>query len=162
MKIFRIIALFVLIPFCLTGCWDQDYLKDIQLAYSAGFDLTEEGKIKETVEIIIPPKTEQNATENEIHTSIGETMRNSSIEMRHKVRGNMRFTKNGFILIGKKLAEHGLLPALDVNFRDPSNPTSNVRVIISEHEAADILSQKMVGELKIGEFITEKIISLEN
>lgn len=63
--------------------------------------------------------------------------------------------------MGRTTAERGLYPILDVNYRDPSNPTSNVRLIITEGEAAQILEQKKVGELKIGEFIKQKIDSLE-
>ncbi|WP_342435513.1 Ger(x)C family spore germination protein [Paenibacillus sp. FSL L8-0436] len=154
-------VLIILFPLSLTGCWDREYLKDLHLAYSVGFDLTENGKIKETVELIIPPDIEQKATTNEIHTSYGHNLRSASNEMRNRVRGNIRFLKNGFLLFGKSIAEHGLYSNLDVNFRDPSNPTSNVRVIIAEGNASDILEQKMVGELKIGDFITHKIESLE-
>ncbi|KKO52456.1 Ger(x)C family spore germination protein [Paenibacillus sp. DMB20] len=145
----------------LAGCWDREYLKDLNLAYSVGFDLTEEMKMQETVEIIFPPEAEQMSTINEIYTCTGQTPRDASNRIRNKVRGNIRFIKNGIRLIGKPLAEHGIYSTLNVNFRDPSNPTSNVRVIITDQKASDILFMQKVGELKIGEFITQKIKSLE-
>ncbi len=159
------IALSVLIIFSslsLTGCWDREYLKDLHLAYGVALDIANDGRIQETVELIIPPEIEQKGTTSEIHTSYGYNLRSASNEMRNRVRGNIRFLKNGFQLIGKSAAEQGLYSNLDVNFRDPSNPTSNVRVIIAEGKASDMLEQKTVGELKVGEFITQKIESLED
>ncbi len=159
------IALSVLIIFSslsLTGCWDREYLKDLHLAYGVALDIANDGRIQETVELIIPPEIEQKGTTSEIHTSYGLNLRSASNQMRNRVRGNIRFLKNGFQLIGKSAAEQGLYSNLDVNFRDPSNPTSNVRVIIAEGKASDMLEQKTVGELKVGEFITQKIESLED
>ncbi|WP_339267157.1 Ger(x)C family spore germination protein [Paenibacillus sp. FSL R5-0744] len=161
MKFKSHLLLIALVSICLTGCWDREYLKDLHLAYCAAIDYTENGEIKETIELIIPPDIEQKATKNEIHSSIGSTVRNASNQLRNKVRGNIRFIKYGFELMGRTTAERGLYPILDVNYRDPSNPTSNVRLIITEGEAAQILEQKKVGELKIGEFIKQKIDSLE-
>lgn len=145
----------------LAGCWDREYLKDLNLAYSAGFDLTKDKKIKETVELIIPPEAEQSGTKNEIHSAVGETTRGASNELRVRVRGNMRVIKNGVQVIGKDLAVNGLKPPMDVNFRDPDNPSSNVRLVIADGEASEIISRKEVGELKIGEFLVQKINSLE-
>ncbi|MEK3749882.1 Ger(x)C family spore germination protein [Paenibacillus sp. FSL E2-8871] len=161
MKFKSHLLLIALVSICLTGCWDREYLKDLHLAYCAAIDYTENGEIKETIELIIPPDIEQKATKNEIHSSFGSTVRNASNQLRNKVRGNIRFIKYGFELMGRTTAERGLYPILDVNYRDPSNPTSNVRLIITEGEAAQILEQKKVGELKIGEFIKQKIDSLE-
>lgn len=161
MKFKSHVLLITLISICLTGCWDREYLKDLHLAYCAAIDYTENGEVKETIELIIPPDIEQSATKNEIHSSFGPTVRNASDQLRNKVRGNIRFIKYGFELMGRTTAEKGLYPILDVNYRDPSNPTSNVRLIITEGEAAQILEQKKVGELQIGEFLKQKIDSLE-
>ncbi|WP_068619868.1 Ger(x)C family spore germination protein [Paenibacillus tuaregi] len=151
----------LLLSACLTGCWDREYLKDLHLAYTAGFDLTEDGMIKETTELIIPPESEQSTTKNEVHSSVGFTPRSASDNLRTKVRGNIRFNKNGFVIIGKPLAQKGISPIMDVNFRDPSNPTSTVRLIITDTNSSDLFEPKMVGELKLGEFINDKIKSLE-
>ncbi|KAA1187837.1 Ger(x)C family spore germination protein [Paenibacillus sp. B2(2019)] len=161
MKFKSHVLLITLISICLTGCWDREYLKDLHLAYCAAIDYTENGEVKETIELIIPPDIEQSATKNEIHSSFGPTVRNASDQLRNKVRGNIRFIKYGFELMGRTTAEKGLYPILDVNYRDPSNPTSNVRLIITEGEASQILEQKKVGELQIGEFLKQKIDSLE-
>ncbi|MCJ8013671.1 Ger(x)C family spore germination protein [Paenibacillus sp. KQZ6P-2] len=160
-RIFDGLLLFIIIALT-TGCWDHEYLKDMNLAYSIAFDLTKDHKIKQTVELIIPPETEQSATKNEIHTATGFSTRGASNELRNRVRGNMRVIKNGVQLIGKSLAINGLDAPMDVNFRDPKNPTSNVRMLIADKEAGDIVNQKKIGELKIGEFLTSKITSLEN
>lgn len=145
----------------LSGCWDREYLKDLNLAYSVGFDLIKDHKIKETVELIIPPKTEQSATTNEIHSAVGLSTRGASNILRARVRGNMRVIKNSVQLIGRSLAEEGLKAPMDVNFRDPQNPSSDVRLVVTENDASEIIGMKKIGELQIGEFLTQKISSLE-
>ncbi|MFC7560005.1 hypothetical protein ACFQ5D_11995 [Paenibacillus farraposensis] len=35
-----------------TGCWDQDSLKDARLANATAYDLTPEGMLKQTLEIV--------------------------------------------------------------------------------------------------------------
>ncbi len=68
MKFKSNILLIILVSFCLTGCWEREYLKELHLAYGTAIDYTENGEIKKTVELIIPPEIEQKATENEIHS----------------------------------------------------------------------------------------------
>lgn len=55
MKFKSHLLLIALVSICLTGCWDREYLKDLHLAYCAAIDYTENGEIKETIELIIPP-----------------------------------------------------------------------------------------------------------
>ncbi|SMF83430.1 germination protein, Ger(x)C family [Paenibacillus uliginis N3/975] len=161
MKLISYFLVMLLALVSLTGCWDREYLKDINLAYSVALDLKDDGKIFQAVEIIIPAEAEQTSTTNEIHTSEGMTTRDASSEMRKKDRGNLSFIKNSIQLIGSPLAKQGLNSVLNVIFRDPNNPTANLRLVVTEGEATKILSQKMVGGMKVGEFISQKIKSLE-
>lgn len=161
MRLITSIVAMLLLSVFLTGCWDREYLKDINLVYSAGLDRKDDGKIFQTVEVIIPAETETTNTTNEIHTSEGLTTHDASSKMRNNVRGNIRFIKNGMQLIGSPLAKQGLDSVLNVIFRDPNNPTANLRLVVTEDEATKILSEKMVGEMKVGEFISQKIKSLE-
>ncbi|MDR0268130.1 Ger(x)C family spore germination protein [Paenibacillus sp.] len=161
MKRLGVVFPFIISITMLTGCWDREYLKDINIAYSVGFDLTKDRKIKETVELIMPPESEQTGHKNEIHSAMGLTTRSASNELRSKVTGNISTIKNGVQLVGKNLARDGLMAPLDVNYRDSANPTSNVRLIVTEQDAAEIINLKKIGELQVGEFLTHKIESLE-
>ncbi|NMO97843.1 Ger(x)C family spore germination protein [Paenibacillus lemnae] len=158
---FAQLGMLMVMLFTVSGCWDHEYLKDINLAYSVAFDLSEDGNILETVEIIVPAESEQSSPKNEIHHSTGLTPRNASTNMRNIIRGNMRFIKFGVQMVGTELAKKGLKTVLDVNFRDPSNPTADPRFVVADGLASDIISKKLVGEIKIGEFLQQKIRSLE-
>ncbi|WP_408895012.1 Ger(x)C family spore germination protein [Paenibacillus taichungensis] len=144
-----------------TGCWDQDSLKDARLANASAYDITSEGEIKQTLEIVDDFESEQGNSDNEIHSGTGRSVRQSTDRIRAKVTGDIRFFKYGMILYGNKLAQNDIYPYLDVLYREPDYPTSHVKIGIVDGAAGDLLQQKRVGSILIGEFITKKIKSLE-
>lgn len=144
-----------------TGCWDQDNLKDARLANASAFDITSNGEIKQTLEIVDDFTSQQGSSVNEVHSGTGRSVRQSTDEIRAKVTGDIRYYKYGVILYGKKLARNDIYPYLDVLYREPDYPTSHVKVAIVDGAAGELLAQKRVGSFLIGEFITKKIKSLE-
>ncbi|WP_440119375.1 Ger(x)C family spore germination protein [Paenibacillus sp. QZ-Y1] len=157
----RRIALGVLTLILMTGCWDQDSLKDARLANASAFDLTPDGEIQQTLEIVDDMESSQGSSVNEVHTGTGRSVRQSTDKIRDKVTGDIRFFKYGMILYGNKLARNDIYPYLDVLYREPDYPTSHVKVAIVDGAAGEVLQQKKVGSILIGEFITKKIKSLE-
>ncbi|QOS78926.1 Ger(x)C family spore germination protein [Paenibacillus sp. JNUCC31] len=144
-----------------TGCWDQDSLKDARLANASAYDITSEGKIKQTLEIVDDSESQQGTSDNEIHSGTGRSVRQSTDTIRAKVTGDIRFFKYGMILYGNKLAQNDIYPYLDVLYREPDYPTSHVKIAIVDGAAGDLLNQKRVGRILIGEFMTKKMKSLE-
>lgn len=145
----------------MTGCWDQDSLKDARLANASAFDITSEGEIKQTLEIVDDSESQQGSSGNEVHSGTGRSVRQSTDRIRAKVTGDIRFFKYGMILYGNKLAQNDIYPYLDVLYREPDYPTSHVKIAIVDGDAGDLLHQKKVGSILIGDFITKKIKSLE-
>lgn len=141
-----------------TACWDQDSLKDARLVNATAIDITTKGEIRQTLEIV---NDYENRSVNEIHSGMGRSIRQSSDRIRDRVTGNIRFFKYGLVLFSNKLAQNDIYPYLDVLYRNPDNPTSHVKIAIVDGEAGDLLYQRKVGSIQIGEFITEKIKSLE-
>lgn len=150
----------LLLPLLLTGCWDSEYLKDANLANGVGYDLTTEGKLIQTVELVVPHHLDQDPV-NEIYSGSGKTPRETSDSLRRTVTGNIRYLKYGFLLLGQSLAEKDLYPYLDVSYRDPTNPTANVKLIVVEGSAEELLQKQKIGKSLIGEFVTQKVKSLE-
>ncbi|HDW3054072.1 TPA: Ger(x)C family spore germination protein [Bacillus cereus] len=74
----------------------------------------------------------------------------------------MRYFKYGVQLLGTKILKKGILPYLDVSFRDPTNPTALVKLIAVDGETSEILKKKKVGNLLIGDFLKKKVKSLED
>ncbi|GAB6423751.1 spore germination protein GerKC [Bacillus luti] len=146
----------------LSACWDQEPLRDARLAYSIGFDITEENRLQQTIELVKSSSGEQSSFKNEIHSATGYNTRDSSDSLRKNVTGNIRYFKYGVELLGKKLQKKGILPYLDVGFRDPTNPTALVKLISVDGKTSEILKKKKVGNLLIGDFLKKKVKSLED
>ncbi|WP_144511631.1 Ger(x)C family spore germination protein [Bacillus thuringiensis] len=146
----------------LSGCWDQEPLREARLAYSLGYDITEENKLQQTIELVKSSSGEQSSFENEIHSATGYNIRDTSDSLKKNVTGNIRYFKYGVKLLGTKIQKKGILPYLDVAFRDPTNPTALVKLIAIDGETSTILEKKKVGNLLIGDFLKKKIKSLED
>lgn len=126
----------------LSGCWDQEPLRDARLAYSIGYDLSNKNRLKQTVELVRSSGGEQSSVINEIHSATGHTARDTSDSLRKDVTGNIRYFKYGVQLMGKPLEKKGIFPHLDVSFRDPGNPTALVKLISVDGSASKILEKK--------------------
>lgn len=146
----------------LSGCWDQEPLREARLAYSIGSDITEENKLQQTIELVKSSSGEQSSFENEIHSATGHNIRDTSDALKKNVTGNIRYFKYGVQLLGTKILKKGILPYLDVSFRDPTNPTALVKLIAVDGETSEILEKKKVGNLLIGDFLKKKVKSLED
>lgn len=129
----------------MTGCWDQDSLKDARLANASAFDITSEGEIKQTLEIVDDSESQQGSSGNEVHSGTGRSVRQSTDRIRAKVTGDIRFFKYGMILYGNKLAQNDIYPYLDVLYREPDYPTSHVKIAIVDGDAGDLLHQKKLA-----------------
>ncbi|MBJ8053050.1 Ger(x)C family spore germination protein [Bacillus cereus] len=146
----------------LSGCWDQEPLREARLAYSLGYDITEDNKLQQTIELVKSSSGEQSSFENEVHSATGYNVRDTSDSLKKNVTGNIRYFKYGVQLLGTKIQKKGILPYLDVGFRDPTNPTALVKLISVDGETAKILMKKKVGNLLIGDFLKKKVNSLED
>ncbi len=146
---------------CTTGCWDQENLKDARLANATAYDLTPNGKIKQTLEIVNDFDNNQESGANEVHSGIGRSIRQSTDQIRSKVSGDIRYYKYGVILYGKELTVRDIYPYMDVLYREPDYPTSHVKIAIVDGEAGELLQEGKVGNLLVGEFLSKKIRSLE-
>ncbi|QUG82567.1 spore germination protein GerKC [Bacillus nitratireducens] len=159
----RVKLLFILCTSSLlSGCWDREPLREARLAYSIGSDITEENQLQQTVELVKSSSGEQSSFENEIHSATGHNIRDTSDALKKNVTGNIRYFKYGVQLLGTKILKKGILPYLDVSFRDPSNPTALVKLIAVDGETSEILEKKKVGNLLIGDFLKKKVKSLED
>ncbi|AFM01060.1 MULTISPECIES: Ger(x)C family spore germination protein [Desulfitobacterium] len=116
-----LIALFLLL--LLPGCWSHQELNEIGVVSAMGLDLSEQGKLRLTVEVINPQayttKGQQSKTSTRILTSEGETLFEVARDLMTKSGDRLFYPHNQVIVIGEDLARAGLLPALDFLERDP-------------------------------------------
>src|SRR5690625_542902 len=136
-KIYLIMIILLLI---LAGCWDKRYLKEHSLILAIGYDLNDDGRISKTVSFPKEitgsdgqsdnPKESENETE--ALTTTGNTIGDSDIELDRFLSQKFDRSKARVLLIGKKLAEHGIFPSLDSMYRDPRGPLGASVAIVSD------------------------------
>ncbi|OCT15314.1 hypothetical protein A8709_14565 [Paenibacillus pectinilyticus] len=144
----------------MTGCWDQDLLKNARLLYGAGFDVAPNGKLLSTLVIREMPASEQQSPKNDIIYSIGNTTMEARDKADDKISRFLRAYRNRIILIGEEQAKQDIYPILDTIYRDPKSAL-NARIGVTKGRATDLLSLEKVGNVLIAEEIDELIKSKE-
>ncbi len=120
----------------LSGCWDQNLLKEVQLIYTAGYDQTEEGEVTATT---LAPPIEETDQVNEI-TVTGHTVRDSMLEMDLIIAEFADFSKLQTILLGSDLVKDEVYPFLDELYRNPQH-NLHARVAVTDRAASELLSE---------------------
>lgn len=93
----------------LSGCWDQEPLREASLAYSVGADITEENKLQQTIELV------KVQAESNLHLRMkyiqqpGHNIMDTGDALKN-VTGNIRYFKYGVQLLGTKILKKGILP----------------------------------------------------
>ncbi|WP_416826648.1 Ger(x)C family spore germination protein [Ectobacillus polymachus] len=151
-------AVFILL--FMTGCWDQDLLRNARLIHGGGFDLTSNGKLQSTFVIRDSPTSEQQSPKNDIIFTVGHSPREARDKADDQISRYLRAYKNRIVLIGEELAKQDIYPILDIFYRDPKSAL-NARIGVVKGRAADMLSLKKVGNVLIAEEIDELIKSKE-
>ena len=113
------VVLFVM----LTGCWNRRELNTLAIVQALGIDLTENGQISITAQILRPSEVkEASATEGGavwVVTSKGDTVFDAIREASLKTTRKLFFPHNKIIIIGEEAARAGVIPLLDFLRRDP-------------------------------------------
>ncbi|WP_433742260.1 Ger(x)C family spore germination protein [Falsibacillus pallidus] len=159
--------LIIIMSVCLilSGCWDQQPLRNARLVFASSFDLTEDNKILTTSDIR-SLKGEVRGTENLQAANVfveaeGNTLRDTRILMDKKLSGDFSPNKTRVLLIGDELAaKRELYPLFDILYRDPRS-SLGAKVAIVEGSASELLKMNVVGEVLIGEEIFKLLQSVE-
>lgn len=128
----------------LTGCWDQNLLKDTKLVMTSGFDVTKEGKLLGTIVIPIFTSSEGGAkvAESQIVSGEGDTTMDIEKELDLKISGQFDASKMIVILFGEEYAKQDIRPGLDLFYRDSKRTlVSNAAVV--KGRANDLLNIKL-------------------
>ncbi|MCR8658729.1 Ger(x)C family spore germination protein [Paenibacillus endoradicis] len=128
----------------LTGCWDQNLLKDAKLVMTSGFDLTKEGKLLGTIVIPIFTSSEGGAkvAESQIVTGEGDTTMDIEKQLDLKISGQFDASKMIVLLFGEDYAKQDIKQGLDVFYRDPRRSlVANAAVV--KGRAVDLLHLKL-------------------
>ncbi|WP_051317326.1 hypothetical protein [Ectobacillus panaciterrae] len=125
----------------LTGCWDQDPLKEARLIYATAMDRAPNGKMIQTVVIREVLPGEQQKVNNEIYSATGNSPRDTTNASRNKIAGHLRHYEEQVYLLGKSIAKTDIYPLLDVIYRDPKNPIYS-KLTVVDGKGGDLLKKK--------------------
>ena len=131
MRFLSRLTLYSFLLLSLTGCWDEQLLKDVTLIKSQAFDIDEEsGKLITTVAIVTEFPNEKVPTQNVILSAEGHNTRDSRTELDKKIGNELFASKNQVTLLSEELAKEDIYSVLDVNYRSPlSSLTANLAII---------------------------------
>lgn len=140
-----VLIIIIYCSFILMGCWNNISLSDRALIVGVGLDISEDGQIEYTMQIVNPSLirtpmgggTEKNAVW--VHTSKGETVF-EAIRNQYKVSNKRSFFSHiQVIVIGEELARKGITDALDFFKRNhETRLTANILI------AKDTTAQKIL------------------
>jgi spore germination protein KC len=148
----------------ITGCWDQNLLRDTRLAVGIGYDHLYNGELLTTTDIHVL-KADSGGSGRPVVTSVimkstGATLRESRMSLEKEVAGNYAPNKVLVFVLGEELAKKDIYSTFDVLYRRPRN-SLGAKIAITEGRAEEIISLKIVEETLISDALLKIIVSGE-
>ncbi|MGN7175334.1 hypothetical protein BK139_19930 [Paenibacillus sp. FSL R5-0490] len=159
---FKRILLLLMISIFLTGCWDQNLLKEARLYMSASFDLEPDGRIRDgvTSPVLGTSPDSPSKARSEYVTATGNTPRDGRVNIDKKAPKKFDASKLRIMIIGSELAKQDIYPVLDVFYRDPKSSLS-AKIAIAEGRGDEILKSRLQEEGKVSDYLHNLIVSTE-
>lgn len=134
----------------LTGCWSRVEVNDVSIITASGIDKTEDGKIRLTLQIIVPKLLGQGGatggggggggkSATVVVSEKGETALDAYRRLQEKLPRKLFYSHSRVIVIGEKAARDGVSPLLDFFSRYRESRLRNY-ILFTKGEAADILN----------------------
>lgn len=146
-----------------TGCWDQNFLSRTSLAFSLGFDITDDPDTLEVISIIRALKPSGGGQIEPYNTSYRVTGK-SPLILREKMNqitpGEFSINKLSNVLIGEDLAKKEIYPLLDVLYRDAKSNV-NAKVVITKGKSNELLKPEYIKGTLISKAIRDLLSSAE-
>jgi len=155
-------ALAAILLLVISGCWDQQLLKDERNISMGGIDKGPKGMIIATASIrdIIASESGSKDT-SEVHAVVARSTQHARQLLDDEVSGKYSPAKMRVLLFGEEMVRsRDIMPYLDVYYRDPKSPL-NARVAVTQGKAEDLLRLKKVGPKTIGLHVDDLLRSME-
>jgi spore germination protein KC len=131
-----------------TGCWDRTEMNDLALVMAAGYDLTDEGELRTTLQIALPSGGQEGKKNSGgdkkpflVQSMTGDTVHDSQVKIQERMSRELYEGHRRVIVIGEKLARHGIKNLLDQFSRDPHSRFRSYIVIAKGMEARELLDK---------------------
>lgn len=127
----------------LAGCWNSKELDDLGIVVAVGIDKTEDDQFLLVTQVINPSEIATDAPTTRPPVSIYESTGDSIFEafrnMTEKSPRKMYLSQLRVLVIGNRLAEEGILPSLDIFYRDHEFRTAFFVTIAKDTGVKDLL-----------------------
>lgn len=143
----------------LTGCWDQQLLRDVTMISSIGMDKGPDGKVNYTV---VGRNIQENAKKKvQILSTQGSTPREARTNIDRRIAESMTASKLRILLFSEELARsQPIYPILDVFYRDPRNALT-AKLAVVQGSAQEILSNEYPDKPLVIDYSVDLIESEE-
>lgn len=158
------ILICVLLPILLVtgGCWDRIEVNDIAFVMGVAFDRTEKGEIEATAQILLP----QGGGGGEgagggdkkkyfVESATGKNLLEAEQRMQQKLSRRLFKGHRRVVVIGEKLARHGLKEMLDSLSRDPGSRLRTIILVSKGMEGRELMNLQYPLERVPAEAIRE-------
>ncbi|WP_052088357.1 Ger(x)C family spore germination protein [Paenibacillus wynnii] len=166
MKRLSFSCIVILLTLVLTGCWDRTEINDIAIVMAASFDLLEDGKMLCTYQIA-NPSTQTGSSEAKgpgqkfvIVSAVGEDVQELLAKAQKQLSRKIFRAHRRIIIIGERMAEHGIGEILDSISRDPSSRIRTFILIVKGGEGQDIIKMGYPFESTPAEGMREMMVNV--
>ncbi|MGP4059377.1 Ger(x)C family spore germination protein [Halobacillus sp. H74] len=128
----------------LTGCWNSKELDELGIVVALGVDKTEDGKYELVTQVINPSEIATDAPTTRppvsIYKSRGDSLFEAFRHMTEKSPRKMYLSQLRLLVIGKTMAEEGMMPSLDIFYRNHEFRTAFYVAIAKNTSPEELLS----------------------
>ncbi|WP_338432668.1 Ger(x)C family spore germination protein [Clostridium tyrobutyricum] len=139
-NLFILIIIFSFCPFIITGCEDKNEVESLGFVSAVGVDLDDNNDFMVSLQIIKRGiSLEQNQDSRSlIYVSSGKTINEAISNISRQLSKKIKFSNEKCIVIGQKLAEHGIQSVIDFSLR-VNDVRPVVPILITKGIAVDII-----------------------
>ena len=149
--------LFIIVPLCLAGCWDERQLKDLSAVTLVGSDgVVGDMKGYYVYDEITAPKGGTIIIESEGVSAL-DTRQHAQL----KVQQKLDLSILSALLLTTKSASQDLYEYIDIYYRDPLNPMT-AKIAVVEGEMKQFLKVAEAWEMEAGDYYKGFFHSLED
>ncbi|NBD22248.1 Ger(x)C family spore germination protein [Paenibacillus glycinis] len=127
----------------MTGCWDRKEVKDLAIVTASGLDLNKDGTLTQSVQIVIPTPMQSSGSSSDaksffVIAAEGKTLADSRQRLQEKIHLKLYYSHRRVIIIGERMARHGLESVFDSFHREMDMRMRNM-VFVAKGAAAESL-----------------------
>lgn len=130
-----------------TGCWDLKEPNQLAFVTGAGLDLTEDGKLEVSVLVVIPAglggeQISAGGKKESFHvvSATGKNVSDAMVNVQSKISRVVFSGHRNIILVGQRLAEHGMGETIDPFLRIPQSEMRSLIYVVKNGQPKDVFS----------------------